>query len=89
MLEATTQPMPEATTQSARRIRPKGEGFGRKAEANRSLAFLPENLRFVSRHVLLTGFEPFGPSAVNPDPKARVAGTPSGGPVVDSRTTKS
>jgi pyrrolidone-carboxylate peptidase len=26
---------------------------------------LPENLRFVSRHVLLTGFEPFGPHAVN------------------------
>ncbi len=25
-----------------------------------------ENLRFVSRHVLLTGFEPFGPHSVNP-----------------------
>ena len=27
---------------------------------------MAENLRFVSRHVLLTGFEPFGPHAVNP-----------------------
>jgi hypothetical protein len=27
---------------------------------------LAENLRFVSRHVLLTGFEPFGPRVVNP-----------------------
>jgi hypothetical protein len=71
--------MPEATTQSARRIRPKGDGFGRKAESNRSLAFLPENLRFVSRHVLLTGFEPFGPSAVNPDPPLASPALPAAG----------
>ena len=32
----------------------------------RSLGPAAENLRFVSRHVLLTGFEPFGPHLVNP-----------------------
>jgi pyroglutamyl-peptidase len=58
--------MLEATTHAARRLRPKGDGFGRKPESYRSLAFLAENLRFVSRHVLLTGFEAFGPHAVNP-----------------------
>jgi hypothetical protein len=52
-------------THAARRIRPKDDGFGRKAESNRSLAFSAKNLRFVSRHVLSTGFEPFGPHAVN------------------------
>jgi pyroglutamyl-peptidase len=33
---------------------------------NRLLAFPEEKLRFVSRHVLLTGFEPFGAHPVNP-----------------------
>ena len=40
--------------------------FAERASRRRSHAGTAENLRFVSRHVLLTGFEPFGTHLVNP-----------------------
>jgi pyroglutamyl-peptidase len=50
-----------------------GVGFARRARLRaqtrihqRSRASIAENLRFVSRHVLLTGFEPFGSHSTNP-----------------------
>jgi len=46
---------------------PFGGGFFLPGDAlQRSRASAAENLRFVSRKVLLTGFEPFGPHLLNP-----------------------
>jgi pyroglutamyl-peptidase len=46
-----------------------------------------ENLRFVSRHVLLTGFGPFGPHAVNPSEllTRSLEGRIIGGCIIDAR----
>lgn len=53
----------------------------------RSHAYPAENLRFVSRHVLLTGFAPFGPHAVNPSEllTRSLDGRIVGGCIVDAR----
>ncbi len=79
--------MLERGTHAPRRLRPQGDGFGQKAESNRFLALPAENLRFVSRHVLLTGFAPFGPHAVNPSEllTRSLEGRIVGGCVVDAR----
>lgn len=57
------------------------------AESYRSRAFTAENLRFVSRHVLLTGFAPFGPHAVNPSEllTRSLEGRIIGGCIIDAR----